>query len=320
MFGRRARGLNALIAALLAAGVFGLATAWPGRALTPAPCPSGSAACIALPIVRVPEPTPTPSPTATPACLPIPGASYSLIPIVGDPTDHPAAEHPDLNLALRGYRVAPGSPTKGFVFYGGSTDGAAPRLTDLFADHRAPAFSNVYQVNQWDGQYPGSFWPITSPPVTMAGLAATPGETLHVPGTFEPTDIYRGVYQVLVLYATEERLTLKYTREDNVVHGYTIHLEGICVEPALLAHYNQANGAGRDELPGLRAGQALGRARTGEVKLVIRDVGSFMDPRSHKDWWRNVPTTGDGGELWPTDAPWFQAHQRAIAERRSEVR
>lgn len=258
---------------------------------------------IALPVMRVPL-----------RCQPVAGVSYETIPISGAPTGYPAELHPDLNLALRGYRLAPGDPIKGFVNYGGDVANA-PRLSDLFADHRAPVFIAVYQVNQWDGRYPGSFWPLTEPEVTLAGLASTPSETLHTPGMFTPQEIYGGGYQAMVLYADEERLTLKYTREDNVVMGYTLHLEGICVEPSLLALYRQSNASGRSYLPALKVGQALGRARSGEVKLVIRDVGSFMDPRSHKDWWRDIPFSGNIPVLDASGQDWFMQSQHAIQQR-----
>ena len=258
---------------------------------------------IYLPIVRLPP------------CLAIPGVTYEVIPVLDPSTNPPASAHPDLNLALRGYRLAPGNPFKGFVFYSGDADAYAPRLTDLFADQRAPTFINVYQVYQWDGNWPGSFWPILSPEVTMAGLAATAGEILYLPGTFTPNAIYGDEYQALVLYAEEERLTLKYTREDNVIQGYTIHLEGICVEPSLLALYRASDAGGRAYLPGLKVRQPLGRARGSEVKIAVRDTGTFMDPRSHKDWWRDVPISSNIIWRWAPEEPWFQAHQRAILER-----
>jgi hypothetical protein len=91
----------------------------------------------------------------------------------------------------------------------------------------------------------------------------------------------------LVLYAGQERLTLKYTGEDNVVAGYTLHIEGICVEPNLLALYEDMDAAGRSRLPALRTGQAFGRTYGDEVGIAIRDAGRFMDPRVRKDWWRD---------------------------------
>jgi len=121
--------------------------------------------------------------------------------------------------------------------------------------------------------------------VTLAELAVLPAETIHVPRSGYEIG---GGYQALVLYASEERLTLKYTAEDNVVVGYTLHLENICVEPNLLALYRASDSAGRHSLPALRAGQAVGRARSNGIGVAIRDTGAFMDLRAHQDWWRTV--------------------------------
>ena len=114
-------------------------------------------------------------------------------------------------------------------------------------------------------------------------MGVTPNELIYPPAS--GYDIGSG-YEVLVLYATEERITLKYTREDNVVLGYTIHVENICVEPSLLALYRSWNDAGRARLPALRAGQPMGRARSSEIGVVIRDTGQFWDPRSRNEWWQ----------------------------------
>jgi hypothetical protein len=87
------------------------------------------------------------------------------------------------------------------------------------------------------------------------------------------------------LYASPERITLKYTRDDNVVDGYTLHLEKVCVEPTLLALYQKLTDDGRIALPALRPGQPLGRATGAEVDVAVRDKGTFMETRSRKDWW-----------------------------------
>jgi hypothetical protein len=58
------------------------------------------------------------------------------------------------------------------------------------------------------------------------------------------------------------------------------------VDPNLLALYRQADAAGRASLPALRNGQPLGTASGGQVLVAIRDCGSFLDPRSRKDWWQ----------------------------------
>ncbi len=213
-------------------------------------------------------------------CTPIPGAEYGQLPVPGPHPDNPA-DHPDLNLAVRGYE--PTEAYLGLVDYGGGFDPGAPQLYGLFADQRTPAFVAAYKVYDWD-------WPnnrrgnlIETWPVTLLGMGVSPGETVHVPPS--GYEIGQG-YEVLVLYAEPSRITLKYTLEDSVVSGYTIHLEDICVDPNLLDLYRSLDAAGRSHLPALRSGQAFATARGYELKAAIRDYGSFMDPRSRKDWWQ----------------------------------
>ena len=141
----------------------------------------------------------------------------------------------------------------------------------------------MYKVYDWDWGCNCRGPLLTRWAVTLAGMGVAPGETIHVPSS--GYEIGQG-YEVLVLYATEERITLKYTRDDNVVYGYTLHVENVCVEPRLLALYRAKNEAGRVELPALRAGQAFGRARGTEIGVAIRDTGQFLAPNSKGDWWR----------------------------------
>lgn len=214
-------------------------------------------------------------------CQPLPGAVYSALAVLPPPTDRPAEQHADLNLALRSY-----TPTGGYlglVDYGGPTDPGAPQLPGLFADNRTGSFVRLARVYDWNWGCNCRGEPLASPPVTLAELATTPGEPLHVP---DSGYVIGSGYEVLVLYAAPDRITLKYTRTDNVVHGYTLHLEGLCVAPALLDLYQSWNAAGRSQLPALFAGQAFGRAASDAVGVAIRDSGAFMDPRSRKDWWR----------------------------------
>jgi hypothetical protein len=121
----------------------------------------------------------------------------------------------------------------------------------------------------------------------LAGFVTTRGEAIYIPE--RGPEIYGGGYKVLVLYAEETRITLNYTRQDTVENGYTVHLEDVCVDPNLLALYRaqtDANGWHTGQLPALRNNQALGTALNTEIKVVIRDRGTFMDPRSRKDWWQ----------------------------------
>ncbi|HSL93304.1 MAG TPA: hypothetical protein VK905_01745, partial [Bacillota bacterium] len=58
-------------------------------------------------------------------------------------TDRPAAEHPDLNLTIRGW-----SPTEAglsLVSYGGPTDDLAPQLATVFSPSRLPDFSSAHR-------------------------------------------------------------------------------------------------------------------------------------------------------------------------------
>jgi hypothetical protein len=214
-------------------------------------------------------------------CTPIPGESYNTRSVNPPPTDRPAEEHADLNLALRSYEST--NAYKGLVDYGGESDPNAPQLPGLFADNRTPVFSTVYRVYDWDWSCNCRGSLLDDWDVTLAGLAVTSGETIHVPDS--GYTIGSG-YEVLVLYASTDRITLKYTCDDNVVSGYTLHVENVCVEPNLLALYQSWDSAGRSQLPALSPGQAFGRARSSEIRVAIRDTGTFMDPRSRKDWWQ----------------------------------
>lgn len=214
-------------------------------------------------------------------CDAIEGASFRSV-SVAEPTDRPAAAHPDVNLGLRKRR--PVTSTKGLVDVNGPTDPhLPPQLYSLFADDRVPGFVENYQVDVWDWSCncPSGF--IDDPEVTLVELATTPAEILRAPKS--GYDIGEG-FTAVVLYAAPGALTLKYTREDNVKRGYTIHLDGVCVEPSLQALYDDCDARGRKELPALRGEQPLGRAIDASVRVAIRDTGNWMDPRVRKDWWQ----------------------------------
>lgn len=212
----------------------------------------------------------------------VPSQSYGTLSIVPPPTDYPAEDHPDINaLAVRGYE--PTTTFLGLVDYGGGTDPRAPQLAGLFADQRVPTFSSAYRTYRWDWDCWCRDGLNTNWPTTLLGMAVSPGETIHVPDSGYNIG---GGNDVLVLYASPNSVTLKYTREDNVVSGYTVHIEGVCVEPRLLGLYESWNGSGREQLPALRGGEAIGRAGGDEIRVAIRDNGSFLDPRSRKDWWQ----------------------------------
>ena len=213
------------------------------------------------------------------ACTPT-GQTYGALEPI-DPATGDISQHPDMNLAVRGYVAT--TADLNLVDYAGSIDPNAPQLYSLFGNQRTPIFNAAYQVYRWDWTCNCRGGPILKWDVTLLGMETTPGELIHLP---EAGYDVGGGYGALVLYAEPTRLTLKYTREDNVVAGYTLHLENICVDANLLALYQQLNAAGRSQLPALFPGQPLGRAPSTEIDAAIRDSGSFLDPRTRKDWWQ----------------------------------
>jgi hypothetical protein len=223
---------------------------------------------IHLPLVRRSE-----------ACLST-GQTYGTLPPT-NPYNGNVETHPDMNLAVRGYE--PTTAYMGLVDYAGAIDPNAPQFPSLFSDNRTAIFRQGYKVYRWDWTCNCRSGLIQKWAVTLLGLAAAPGEIIHLP--VAGYDIGGG-YGALVLYASPTRLTLKYTREDDVVAGYTIHLENICTDPNLLALYQRMDAQGRSELPALFPGQPLGRARSNEIDIAVRDGGSLLDPRSRKDWWQ----------------------------------
>lgn len=214
----------------------------------------------------------------------VPGQSYASLPIIPPPIDKPAEVHPELNLGLRGYE--PTTAALKLVQLGPVHDPNAPQLDALFTPERLPIFSNAYQRYAWDYSCNCRSDDTSSPwDTTVLGMAVAPGEIIRVPDSGYDVG---GGHDVLVLYASEQRITLHYAREDDV-NGYVIHIEDVCVEPDLLALYRSLNAAGRQELPALPGRQPLGRALSNEIKVAVRDGGHFLDPRSCNDWWQEYP-------------------------------
>jgi uncharacterized repeat protein (TIGR01451 family) len=214
----------------------------------------------------------------------------------------PATDHADKNLALRGYTVnADPGLKRELVDYGSDDPTQPPQLATLFDPYRVPALSSFYRVHDWNwapSPEPGTrAGPITTWPVTALGMETTPGETLHVPDS--GYDIGGGV-EVIVLFADEDTVALRYAREDSSApSGYTVHIDNICTDPNLLTLYNSLDDPGGARytyvppgerpygyaLPALAAGHPLGTARTTETVVAIVDTGAFMDTRSCNEWW-----------------------------------
>lgn len=233
-----------------------------------------------LPLIIGPEGNPCPLTSSN---------QYTAIPIEGNPRhpSPPPAFSPDWNLAVRGYTPTVGM--LGLIALGGDTDDDAPQLASLFRPARVPVFRAVHQVYDWNWAcQPGGCLgkPIGWPEVTLVTMATAAREPVYLPARH--ADILNGSYRALVLYAEEHRITLGYTRVDHPSPGYMVHLEEICVDPNLLALYRQADQAGRHTLPGLPLDSPLGLAQGDQLLVAVRDRGSFMDPRSAKDWWQDT--------------------------------
>lgn len=232
----------------------------------------------------------TPSSGSIDGCPVTSTQRYAQIPMTDVDLSHPAPLHADLNLAQRGYEVVALPPT--FIDLGGPVDGDAPQLAQLFVDRQPIHFMALYQVRDWAwgcGGHGCRQAPLTTPEATLLGLRTTAGAPLRAPA--RQASIYRDSngdeYVAVALYAEENRLTLAYTRDGSVAHGYVVHLEQICVDPLLVQRYVEADRNGRQTLPALRHDQSFGVARSNEVQIAIRDRGAFLDPRSRKDWWRS---------------------------------
>ncbi|MCD4738175.1 MAG: hypothetical protein K8R89_02810 [Anaerolineae bacterium] len=219
-------------------------------------------------------------------CEPIPGVEYTAISVdVGHSQfPDPDAAH-DLRFNINLFEYHPVVQTRGLITYG--VNEGTPRLVSLFSEPHIPTITEVYMLYK-NGGVRASIYP-----VSFLGLATTPTQIIHAPDRNAVIDS-RG-YIAMVLYASRQSITLKYGREDGLARfdgdgnliggGYVVHLDGICVEPSLLALYEQVEAAGREYLPALYGHQALGRASGGEFRVAIRDTGTLRDPRSRNEWW-----------------------------------
>ena len=203
-----------------------------------------------------------------------------------------AAQSPDLNMNVRGWYTV--EEFLGLVLYSGPPDLSHPLHLSSVAGSDAGSFTSTYQVNDWDWE--GCNCAVPRPrlpyPVTMLGLATIPGQPLHIASRDLPIDP-RG-FVAMVVYADERQLALKYTSEDRVDTGYLIHLSNLCSDPNLVALYEQLDSAGRHWLPGVYNDSVVAVALEGEVRVSLRDSGSFLDPRSWKDWWQDQPPPATG--------------------------
>lgn len=218
----------------------------------------------------------------------------------------PADNHADKNLALRSYELNTDPDLqRELVTYGPGEPEQPPQFATLFNPYRVPGLSSFHRVHAWlweSSPDPGTCTgTIQIPPVTALGMQTTPGETLHVPTSY--FDIGGGM-EVIVLFADQDSITLRYAREDSAGSaGYTLHVDNICTDPNLLALYNTLDDPDGPRyvyvppesrpysylLPNLAAGQPFGTARDSEIVVAIVDTGAFLDPRGCNEWWEERP-------------------------------
>lgn len=214
----------------------------------------------------------------------------------GAPTTGSSISNVDLDLKIRGYE--PISGRKEFLDFNHETDPNAPQLTSLLENTPSPTIVSLYQVYNWDWETNSrsNLWtrPADLPPdldfATLVGFATTPNQNVLVPDS--GYDIGEG-YEAMVIYASADSVTLKYTREDSISTGYTIYLSGFQVNADLLNLYNKLNQEGRISLPMVSAGYLLGKATGEPILVAITDTGSFMDPRWKQDWWHGNAATAN---------------------------
>jgi len=230
------------------------------------------------------------------ACEAIPGVSYLSLSVVDryDPQKPPPENNPDYRLTLLGYY--PVDKYKGIIDLGPSNDPEIPpQFTTLFEGQPTPPILNTYQANGWDWDHHQPIpTPWDNPEVSVIGLQTSPRTIVRVPdGSRRIGDeCGDGGCDALVIYASQQEIALKYTRDDRIFYlppgnaGYTVYITGICVEPTLLTLYQQLDAAGRSDLPAVRGGQPIGRAWGGEIAVAIRDNGAFLDPRGCDGFWK----------------------------------
>jgi hypothetical protein len=148
-------------------------------------------------------------------------------------------------------------------------DPKVPQFSTVFSPKRTPRFLAAYKA---EGELRGP----QSTDVEILELETNPGESLRFPKT--GYDIGGG-NAAMVLNASEDKITFKIGREDNVVLGYTLYFEGVCLDKNLEALYQRLNSEGRNSLPAIKVGQIFGWAKSDRLKIALRDTGTFLDLR-----------------------------------------
>ncbi len=248
--------------------------------------------------VSTPAPGPTPPPIAS---------SFDQMPIANAPFPHPAEDDVQENIQKRGWEKV--DKPKSLVCIGypedQPPDNQAPQVAAVIGmspqANPVDYITNTYRILD-PGGYGGYGKYASRWEVSLLGLKTTPGQDIF------PANGVReigGGNSWLVLYAQKDYITLINANTDQfdnplennaVLPGYVVHIDGVAVNPDLLASYQNLNARGRGVLPALRVNEALGKAIGDEVRVSVRDSDDFMDVRSKLDWWAqnfpNAPCVG----------------------------
>ena len=209
------------------------------------------------------------------------------------------ADDTDINLSARGKPVdVTGSETKSLIDVGGPTDPNAPQLSTLFGiPNTNPTITGLYQIKLNDGKTPipkdeSSNWGVTQIQLSTNGDILAPKSGYDIGDGFNYT----------VLYASPTELTLKATKEDNAVYGYTLHFAELNVDPAILNAYVANEKDRNNTLVAIPCGIKLGTPLNSTFKVAVADTGTFIDPRVRKDWW-HAPTNDSCANIGPGSVP-----------------
>ncbi len=203
------------------------------------------------------------------------------------------ANDPDINIELREWGSPKNllDPTPGIIskYHFGSDaeiDPKAPQLDTVISGVKVPHFSNLFQLNQYEGPSSGQI-----PADGASNWGVTLAEFPNNGDVLVPESGYDlgGGYQAIVLYAENGKVTLNYTLGQGgttgspIEIGYTVHVLQMNIDPALQDLYNRAKS--QNKYVALPCGYKIGTTG-GHTLVSIRDSGTFMDPRSGYDWWQ----------------------------------
>jgi len=251
----------------------------PEKSPTPTPFPTitnfnflpSPTISITLPIISPKKITPSQTPTPIPTLQPIfscPYYSNEIYDLASVVVKNQAPFHSRRDITLPPLTLI---STNLSLIYGeiADPDPKVPQFSTVFNPKRIPKFLAAYKA---EGEIRGP----QSTDVEILELATIPGESLRFPIT--GYDIGGG-NGAMVLNASDDKITFKIGREDDIIFGYTLYFEGVCIDKNLETLYQRLNMEGRNNLPAIKIGQIFGWAKSDRLKIGLRDTGTFLDLR-----------------------------------------